>query len=159
MAHPLELSYNWRTPVGMATVGLIVCIGVLFNSRVNGWAAVAVVLVVMWAAFLAVVWLRTRAYMRFDGPTLRVRRFRGFAEIDGRTVSEVKEFLTPSGPSYKVTAAGTDGETRRYIVPTALLRRGHSTFFDWLQTWSPRAELDKGCRRTIDQLRTRGLIE
>jgi hypothetical protein len=158
MAHPLSLSYNWVTPVSVSSIGLIVCVGLLANSQATGWVTVAIVLAGMWVAFMVVVWLRTRAYMMVDGPMLTVRRFKGFATLDGRTVTAVTEFLTPSGPSYKVSTRDRDGQLRRQIVPAALLRTGHSTLFDWLLTWAPRAELDKGCRRTLDQLRTRGLI-
>ena len=37
MAHPLELSYNWRTPVLFATVGAFVCVAVLVRGRSSGW--------------------------------------------------------------------------------------------------------------------------
>ncbi|GAA2094157.1 hypothetical protein GCM10009841_04420 [Microlunatus panaciterrae] len=156
MAHPLESSYNWRAPVGVATIGLIVCVGVLYNGRVAGWLTVALLLVVLWLLFLGIVWLRTRAYMMVDGPILRVRRFRHFQELDGRRVARVAEIRTPNGPSYHVWL---HGDQTRYLVPAALLKRGHSTLFDWVLTWSPRAELDRGSLRTIDELRTRGLLE
>lgn len=159
MAHPLELSYSWRTPVTVSGVGLAVCLGILVDSRAYGWGAVAMVLVLMWLLFLGVVWLRTRAYMMVDGPMLTVRRFRTFHTIDGRRVTAVSEFLTPNGPSYRVSTPTDAGQTERHIVPAALLRRGHSTLFDWVLTWAPGSSLDKGCRRTVDQLRTRGLIE
>lgn len=156
MAHPLELSYNWRAPVGMAAIGLMICLAVLFRSGPDGWISAAVVLVLLWLLFMLVVWGRTRALMQVDGHLLTTRRFRQTHVLDGRKVTSVREQLTGSGPSYKVTLIGDD---RTYYVPAALLRKGHSTFFDWLLTYSPDAELDKGCRRTIDQLRTRGLIE
>lgn len=164
MAHPLELSYNWQTPITISSIGLVVCVGLLANTRVDGWVAVAVVLGLMWLAFLGVVWVRTRAYMLLDGPMLTVRRFRAFTTLDGRRVTDVSEFLTAHGPSYKVRVSSTDGDgddgaSTRTVVPAALLRKGHSTLFDWVLTWAPRAELDKGSRKTIDQLRTRGLIE
>lgn len=156
MAHPLELSYNWRPPVSIATIGLVVSIGVLGNGRPNGWIAVAVVLAAMWLLFLAVVWVRTRAYMMFEGPILRVRRMRHFHQLDGRKVTRVREFHTANGPSYRIWL---EGDERRYVVPAALLKKGHSTLFEWLLTWAPKADLDKGARKTIDNLRTRGMIE
>lgn len=158
MAHPLELSYNWQTPITISSIGLLVCVGLLANTRVDGWVAVAVVLGLMWLAFIGLVWVRTRAYMLLDGPLLTVRRFREFTTLDGRRVTDVSEFLTAHGPSYKVKVS-TDGGASTAVVPAALLRKGHSTLFDWVLTWAPRAELDKGSRKTIDQLRTRGLIE
>lgn len=159
MAHPLELSYNWQTPVTISSIGLVVCVGLLANTRVDGWVAVAVVLGLMWLGFLAVVWARTRAFMLLDGPMLTVRRFRTFTTLDGRRVTDVSEFLTANGPSYRVKVSTDDGTPTRAVVPAALLRKGHSTLFDWVLTWAPRAELDKGSRKTVDQLRTRGLIE
>jgi len=44
-------------------------------------------------------------------------------------------------------------------VPTALLKTGHSTFFGWLLSQAPQAELDKGSRKTLEQLRIRGLLQ
>lgn len=159
MAHPLELSYNWQTPLTISSIGLVVCVGLLSNTRVNGWVAVAVMLGVLWLGFIGVVWVRTRAYMMLDGPMLTVRRFREFTTLDGRRVISVSEFLTAHGPSYKVAVSTDDQTSTRAVVPAAMLRKGHSTLFDWVLTWAPRAELDKGSRKTIDQLRTRGLIE
>lgn len=156
MSRPLELSYNWRTPVGITSIGLVICVILLVRSQTNGWLGVVVVLVLLWAAFMAVVWVRTRAMIEVDGYRLRVRRLREIHVLDGRRVASVREYLTASGPSYKVRMFGDE---KVYYVPAALLRTGHSTFFDWLLTYSPDAELDKGSRKTIDQLRTRGLIE
>ncbi len=156
MARPLELSYNRRTPVGIAGIGLLICIIFLARSRTEGWIGVAAVLLLIWAAFMLVVWGRTRALLQVDGNLLTVRRFIDTPVLDGRRVTAVQEYLTGSGPSYKVKLFGDD---RTYHVPAALVRKGHSTFFDWLLTYSPDAELDKGSLRTIDQLRTRGLIE
>lgn len=156
MAGPLELSYNWRTPVAIATVGLVICIVFLGRSQTPGWIGVAVVLVLCWAAFMLVVWSRTRALIQVEGSRMTVRRFVDTHVLEGSTVTSVREYLTASGPSYKVKVSGDD---RTYHVPAALLRKGHSTFFDWLLDHAPDAELDKGSRRTIDQLRTRGLIE
>jgi hypothetical protein len=156
MARPLELSYNWHTPVSVATVGLILCITVLARSRTNGWVGVVIVLALLWLVFLLVVWGRTRALIQLDGPQLTVRRFRHTHLLDGRKVASVREYLTGSGPCYKVRLIGDDAT---YHVPAALLRKGHSTFFDWLLSYSPDAVLDRGSRRTVDRLRTRGLIE
>jgi hypothetical protein len=156
MSRPLESSYNWRTPVSISSIGLVICVIVLSRSKTNGWFGVAIVLVLLWAGFMALVWARTRAMIEVYGYQLRVRRFRDVNELDGRRVASVREYLTASGPSYRVRMIGDE---KTYFVPTALLRKGHSTFFDWLLTYSPDVELDKGSRKTIDQLRTRGLIE
>ncbi|HEY9294214.1 MAG TPA: hypothetical protein VIP98_23270 [Microlunatus sp.] len=152
----LQSSYHWQTPVAITTIGLVVCILVLARSNAHGWLGAAVVLVLLWCGFLAVVWGRTRAVMELDGPELTVRRFRHRHLIDGRQVVAVREYLTGSGPSYRVRLAG---EATSYYVPTALMRKGHSSFFEWLLSYAPEAELDKRSRRTLDRLRTRGLIE
>lgn len=156
MPRPLELSYNWRTPVGVATIGLIICVIVLARSRATGWLGAIAALVLFWAVFMAVVWTRTRALIEVDGDRLRVRRFWNIHVLDGSRIASVREYLTARGPSYKVRLTDDD---KTYYVPSALLQQGHSTFFTWLLSHSPDAELDKGSRKTIDQLRTRGLIE
>jgi hypothetical protein len=156
MARPLELAYNWRTPVGFATIGLIICVVVLARSRTTGWLGAIAGVVALWAAFMAVVWARTRALIEIDGEQLRVRRFWHIYLLDGRKVASVREYLTASGPSYKVRLTDDD---RIYHVPSALLQKGHSTFFGWLLSNAPDAVLDKGSRKTLDSLRTRGLIE
>lgn len=155
-SRPLELSYNWRGPVSFATIGLIISVSVLARSRTVGWGGAVAGVVVLWAFFMAVVWGRTRALIEVDGDRLRVRRFFTTYELDGAKVATVREYLTASGPSYKVRV-GQDSRT--YYVPSALLRHGQSTFLSWLLSHCPEAELDKGSRRTIDLLRTRGLIE
>lgn len=156
MPRPLELSYNWRTPVGVATIGLIICVILLVRSQTTGWLGAVAGLVLLWAGFMAVVWARTRALIEVDGDRLRVRRFWRIHVLDGSKVASVREYLTARGPSYKVRL--TD-DTRTYYVPSAMLQRGQSTFLAWLLSHSPDAELDKGSRKTIDRLRTRGLIE
>ena len=156
MSRPLELSYNWHTPVGIATIGLIICVIVLARSQTTGWLGAAAALLVLWMAFMAVVWARTRALIEVDGDRLRVRRFWNVYVLDGGRIASVREYLTARGPSYKVRLAGDD---KTYYVPSAMLQQGQSTFFTWLLRHCPDAELDKGSRKTIEQLRTRGLIE
>jgi hypothetical protein len=95
--------------------------------------------------------------MILDGPILRVRRYLHFHDVDARQVSAVKEFLTANGPSYRLTVQAPDGESH-CIVPSALLKKGHSTLFEWILTWAPEVALDKGSRKTIDQLRLGGMI-
>ncbi len=158
MAHPLELAYNWRLPVAVSSVGLVACVGILARSQVVGWLSAAVVLLLCYLVFLAVVWVRTQAFLMVDGAVLTVRTFRAFHRIEGASVVKVTQFLTPSGPSYKLTVRGADGNLTRYGAPTALLRRAHSTLFDWILTWAPQAELDKGSRRTLQTLRERGAL-
>ena len=70
MAAPLELSYNWRTPAVIVTLGAVLCLAAVFRGRVDGWLPVAVLVVLVWALFLGVLYLRTRAYLRVDGPRL-----------------------------------------------------------------------------------------
>lgn len=50
------------------------------------------------------------------------------------------------------------GRLAPYRVPTGWLRAAHSTLFDWILTWAPQAELDKGSRRTRQTLRERGAL-
>lgn len=156
MAHPLTLNYHWQPPVVITSIGAILLSGVLIRSNTAGkWSVVTVVLLA-WLAFLAVVWVRTRASMMVDGEILRVRRIRAFHDLPGKQVTRIKEVMTPQGPCYKVWI---EGRQRPYFVPTALLRGGHSTFFTWLFTWAPDAPRDKGSEKTIEALRTRGLID
>lgn len=158
MGQPLELGYQWRPPVVVATVGLVAFVGLVVRTRAPGWGTVVAVLVLGWAAFAAVVWLRTRAYLEVDGPVIITRRFRDFVRIEGAQVTAVQQFPTPHGPSYRLTVAEPGGPPVRRIVPVALLRRGHVTLFTWLAEWAPGATLDKGSRRTRDELRRRELI-
>lgn len=156
MAHPLPLSYNWRTPIIVSSVGLILSVGLLVRSHASGWLGVAAILVAIWAAFVGVAWLRTRAFMMVDGPTLTVRRFRTMHELDGRQIAGVRQVITGSGPAFVVRL--TD-DPNRYYVPAALVSRGHSTFLGWVLRYAPDTTLDKGTQRTLGQLRTRGLIQ
>lgn len=159
MAQPLELSYNWRTPVTVATIGVIACLGLLSRGRPVGWFSAAAVLVGCWCLLVGVVWLRTRAYLEIDGSVLITRRFGSFHRIEGSQVVAVREFLTASGPCHTLVWRAPDGAEHRQAVPTALLRRGHSTLFTWILTWAPAAELDRRARRTLGQLQVRGLVE
>lgn len=156
MSRPLELSYNWRVPVSIATVAMILCIAVLVRSRTIGWGGAVAGVIVLWALFIATVWGRTRALIEVDGERLRVRRYFATHELAADQVATVREYLTASGPSYKLRLVQ---DNRTYYVPSALLRQGQSTFLGWLLSHCPDAELDKGSRKTIDRLRTRGLIE
>ena len=158
MAHPLELAYNWHPPVTFATVGLFVCVGVLVRQQASGWLPVAVVLVLAWAGFLVLVWVRTRASLLVYGPTIRVRTLRQFHEVEGRRVTRVREVRTPNGPSYRLVVHDEGGATRRVTVPAALLRRGHPTLFAWILAEAPQAELDAGSTRTLAELRRRGAV-
>lgn len=151
----LELSYNWQRPVVLASGLLVVCGVVVIGSGINGRFGAVAVLVAMWAAYSAVIWSRTRALMILDGHWLTVRRVRRTHLVDGRKVRSVREYLTNNGASYTVRLVG---DPHAYFVPTALLRDGRSTFFTWLLSYAPAAELDKRSRRSVDQLRSQGLI-
>ena len=158
MPHPLELSYNWRTPAIFASVAATICIGALARGQASGWLPALVVVVVLWALIVGVIYMRTKAYLLVDGSRLTVRRFRKFHSIEAADLVSVAEFQTPHGPSYRLTVQGQDGETRRVVAPVALLRGGHSALFTWILRRAPQAQLDKRSRRTAEQLKTRGLI-
>jgi len=154
----LELSYNWQTPAVFATVGAFTCVGVVVRSRVTGWPAAAVLVVVLWALFTGILFLRTRAYLLVDGDRLTVRRFRTFHTVRGMDVLAVREYLTPHGPSYRLTAGAADGRTRRMVAPVTLLRDGRATLFAWILAEAPHAELDAGSLRAVDALQSKGLL-
>ena len=158
MAHPLELSYNWRTPAFFASVAAAICVGVLARARATGWLSALVVVVALWALIVGLIYLRTRAYLLVDGSRLTVRRFRKFHTIEAADVVAVAEFLTPQWAVLPAHRTSPDGGTTRVVAPVALLRGGHSALFTWILGQAPQAQLDKGSSRTAEQLKTRGLI-
>ncbi|SDT43152.1 hypothetical protein SAMN04488543_4355 [Friedmanniella luteola] len=158
MAHPLELAYNWRTPALFASVGAVVCLGVVLRGDAAGKVGVAVVLVVLWAGCLTLVWARTRAHLEVDGARLTVRRVRALHTVDAGTVVAVRQQASASGPVFALVCRDADGGTRRVVAPVALLRGGTSTLFRWILAHAPQAELDRGSRRTVEQLQTAGLL-
>ena len=158
MPHPLELSYNWRTPATFASIAAVICVGALARSQATGWMPALVVVVALWALIVGLIYLRTRAYLLVDGSRLTVRRFRKFHTIEAADLVAVTEFVTPNGPSYRLTAQGPDGQTRRVVAPVALLRGGHAALFTWILGRAPQAQLDKRSRKTAELLKTRGLI-
>lgn len=158
MAQPLPLSYNWRAPLVFATVALVVLLGILIRGRAVGWWSAALLMLVCWAGYCLVVWLRTRAYLLAEGPVLTTRHWRSYERIEGSQVRAVKELVTPSGPSYRLQVERA-GELRWLTVPTALLKGGPSTLFTWILSQAPDAALDKRSRRTLELLQTRGLVE
>ncbi len=158
MAHPLELSYHWRTPAFVASVAAAICVGALARGQVAGRAFALVVVVALWALIVGVIYLRTRAYLLIDGSRLTVRRFQKFHTIEAADLIAVTEFVTPNGPSYRLTVRATDGETQRIVAPVALLHGGHSALFTWILARAPQARLDKSSAKTAAKLKTRGLI-
>ncbi|HET8916164.1 MAG TPA: hypothetical protein VFM91_10700 [Propionibacteriaceae bacterium] len=158
MPHPLELSYNWRTPATFASIAAAICVGALARSQAAGWLPALVVVVALWALIVGLIYLRTRAYLLVDGSRLTVRRFRTFHTIDAADLVAVSEFATPNGPSYRLTVQGPDERTTRVVAPVALLRGGHSALFTWILGRAPQAQLDKRSRKTAELLKTRGLI-
>ena len=82
MPHPLEQSYNWRTPVLFASIAAVICIGALAHGQANGWLPALIVVVSLWALIVGLIYLRTRAFLLIDGSKLMVRRFRTFHTID-----------------------------------------------------------------------------
>ena len=139
MPHPLELSYNWRTPAFFASVAATICVGALARGQLTGWVSALVVVVALWALIVGVIYLRTRAYLLMDGSRLTVRRFRKFHTIEAADLIAVAEFVTPNGPSYRLTVRAPDGGTRRIVAPVALLRGGHSALFTWILGRAPQA--------------------
>jgi hypothetical protein len=101
MAHPLELSYNWRTPAFFASVAAAICVGALARARATGWLSALVVVVALWALIVGLIYLRTRAYLLVDGSRLTVRRFRKSHTIEAADLVAVAEFVTPHGPCYR----------------------------------------------------------
>jgi hypothetical protein len=158
MAHPLEPSYNWRTPALFASVAAVICIGALARGRVTGWVSALVVVVALWALIVGLIYLRTRAYLLIDGSRLTVRRFRKFHTVEAADLIAVAEFVTPNGPSYRLTAQAPDGNTTRIVAPVALLRGGHAAFFTWILARAPQATFDKSSLKTLAKLKDRGLI-
>lgn len=158
MAHPLELSYNWRTPLLFATLGAFVCLAVVIRGRTTGWLWTAVVIAVLWLGFIGLTYLRTRASLMVDGSRLTVRRFRAFSTVEGSEVVRVAQFLTANGPSYQVSVRDAEGRLHRVVAPVALLRQGHATLFAWILAHAPQAELDRGSRKTLVELQHRGLV-
>lgn len=158
MAAPLPLSYNWRAPLVFASVGLVACLGILARGQAVGWVSAGVVLVLAWALYCGVVWLRTRSYLLVEGRVLTTRRWRDFHRVEASDLRAVTEVVTPAGPSYRLEVE-RDGGSERVTVPTALLLRGPSTLFAWILAEAPHATLDKRSRRTLAQLQTRGLVE
>jgi hypothetical protein len=158
MAHPLELSYNWRTPALFASIAATICVGALVRGRITGWVSALVVVVALWALVVGVIYLRTRAYLLIDGSRLTVRRFRTFHTIEAADLIAVAEFVTPNGPSYRLTVRAPGGDTKRVVAPVALLRGGHSALFTWILARAPQATFDKGSLKTLAKLKDRGLI-
>ena len=158
VAHPLELSYNWRTPAVFATIGAFICVAAVVRGRMAGWEAAAALVVVLWAVFVGVLYLRTRAYLLVEGDRLTVRRYRTFTTVRGEDVLAVSEYLTPHGPSYRLTVRAADGRTERFVAPVALLRDGRATLFAWILAKAPQAELDASSRRTVEALQSKGLL-
>jgi hypothetical protein len=133
-------------------------VAMLIRGKVSGWLPALVVVVALWTLVVGLIYLRTRAFLMIDGSVLMVRHLRKFHTIDAADVVAVDEFLTPNGPSYKLTVRGADGQTSRVVAPVALLRGGHSALFTWILTRAPQATLDKGALKTLARLKTRGLI-
>jgi len=158
MAHPLELSYRWQAPAILASVGAVIILGALSRSDAPGRGPVVAVVLALWVLFMVLVWLRTRASLAVDGDQLAVRTALRTHVVEASRLVEVRQFLTPHGPSYKLRVRGEDGRLRTHVAPVALLRSGHSTLFEWILARAPEAELDRGSRRTLDQLRVKGLV-
>jgi hypothetical protein len=158
MAEPLELSYNWPFRLVAVTVAALACIVLLALTGTAGWQTIAAFVVLLWVLVAASIYLRARAFLHVEGSELTVRRFKGKHTISGPQVMGVTEYFTRQGPCHRLTVR-TETGSQRYSVPTALFRGGHSTLFGWLGFHAPQAELDRGSAKTLEQLRTHGLIE
>ena len=111
MAHPLELSYNWRTPAFIASVAAATARRAF---RPVGRGPVGFLPVVV----LALLGAHCRPdHLRLGKPrstiALTVRRFRRFHTIEAADLIAVAEFITLNGPSYRLTVRAPDGATRR----------------------------------------------
>ncbi len=155
MSHPLELSYNWRTPIIVSTVGLVACVTLLVSQRTPGWEPTIAVLVGCWVVLVVVVWCRTRAYLEVDGGTLTVRRFHRKHVVAGREVTGVRRTRTLAGPGFRVTVTGGGS----HLVGVSLLRDGTPTLLRWLVAHAPQATLDAATEASIERLRTQGLVD
>src|SRR6478609_1456236 len=102
MAHPLEVSYNWRLPVAIASVAMLGCVVVLAQGNAAGWVPVAALVVVIWLVFILGMLRRGRSYLMVDGSTLVLRPWRTYVRIEGHQVRAVRQVLTPRGPSFKL---------------------------------------------------------
>lgn len=158
MAHPLELSYNWRTPVLFATVGAFICAAALIRTQLTGWIPALILVLVLWVILVALIYARTRAYLLVDGSQLTVRRFKEFHTVEADELLAVNQMSTPNGASYVLIARAADGKLHRSVAPTALLQDGRSTLFAWILAQAPHTELDPGSRKTVEQLRTKGYL-
>ncbi|HZA04380.1 MAG TPA: hypothetical protein VE617_07440, partial [Propionibacteriaceae bacterium] len=67
-------------------------------------------------------------------------------------------YLTPNGPSYRLTVRTEDGQPSRLVAPVALLRDGRATLFAWILAEAPQAELDASSQRTVEALQSKGLL-
>ena len=72
MPHPLELSYNWRTPALFASIAATICVGALARGQAPGWLSALIVVVALWVLIVALIYLRTRAYLLVDGSRPRL---------------------------------------------------------------------------------------
>ena len=158
MAEPLELSFNWPFRLVAVTVAALACTVLLALTGTSGWQTVAAFVVLLWVLVGASIYLRARAFLRVEGSELTIRRFKSKHTVSGPQVLQVTEYFTRQGPCHRLTVRTQTG-SQRYSVPTALFRGGHSTLFGWLMFHAPQAELDRGSAKTLEQLRTRGLIE
>lgn len=159
LGHPLELAYNWRTPALFASVGAVVCVGIVLRGSADGRWGVAAVLVLLWALCLALVWARTRVLLVVDGPRLRIRRLFTVHTVDATDLVRVRQRPGAAGPSYVLVVRDAEGGEHRVVAPVALLRGGYPALFGWILAHAPQAALDRGSRRTLDRLRQRGLLE
>jgi hypothetical protein len=150
----LESNQRWQPQVVVASTAAVVLVGLLARGGAPGWPTVAGLVVAALAGYLLLVRLRTRARMAVHGDVLTVRRWKAVHRVRAAEVTGVRQRLTGSGPDFWLQLEG-----RKVLVPASRVRRGHSAFFDWLLAGRPDVPLDRGTARTLDVVRSRGLIE
>ena len=109
--HPLEQSYNWRTPAMFASIAAVICVGVLARGRVRWLVAGACPRCRVWALVISVIYLRTRAYLMVDGSRLTVRRYRKLTTIEAADLIAVSRVRDAERP--ELSAHGTRLPTGR----------------------------------------------
>ncbi|RCK70317.1 hypothetical protein DT076_06595 [Desertihabitans brevis] len=150
----LDSNQRWQPHVVVASVAAVVLSGLLARGGAPGWPAVVALVLLLLAGYLLLVWLRTRARMAVDGGVLTVRRWSAVHRVRAEEVTGVRQRLSSQGPDFRLDVGG-----RTVFVPASRVRRGHSVFFDWLLEGNPGVPLDRGTARTLDVVRSRGLIE
>lgn len=155
MSEPLRLSYDWRRPLAMFAIPVVIVLGYAAISGSGSFLVLGLMLLVLYALYAVVVWLRTRAFLEVgDDDRLTTRRWFGFRTIAGADVAGVREVVQGRSPDVRLMIRPRGS----VVVPTSKLERGHSTVFRWVADQAPQATLDKGAVKLRDRLRDEGLM-